>query len=399
MKRLYLALINLFLINTVNAQWEQTNGLTGVDIKTNCLAANGSNIFAGTGTGVYLSTNNGNNWTAVNNGLTDTYISSLGITGNNIFAGTFSGIFLSTNNGGLWTPINTGLPPNYTTLAFAFNDTNVFAATPKGVFLSSNKGGNWKEVSTGLPKNTYGNINITSLAANGNYIFAGLAEGLYISNNNGSNWMAVGNTGLQNTMSVVFRDNYIFAGTWGSGVFISTNNGSNWSAVNGGLTDLNVQSLNIKGSSIFTGTLGGAGVSLSTNNGSSWALMNTGLSNRYVHTLVISGNYLFAGTSGGVYKFLLSGSTGFDDKMDNKKTMVFPNPNTGKFTLWIDSTPVEDLTLKLLNTVGQVVEVRTVKPASINQTELFDVSYLSKGIYHLVITSDKFQKSEKIVVQ
>ena len=77
---------------------------------------------------------------------------------------------------------------------------------------------------------------------------------------------------------------------------------------------------------------------------------------------------------------------------------IIPNPNSGKFTFRIDSHPESDLTLKLVNTVGQVIEIREVEP-TVDHTEQFDVSHLSKGIYHLVILKDKFQKSEKIVVQ
>ena len=59
-----------------------------------------TNIFAGTyGGGVFLSTDNGASWTAVNNGLTNPDINTLAINGTNIFAGTNEGVFLSTNNG------------------------------------------------------------------------------------------------------------------------------------------------------------------------------------------------------------------------------------------------------------------------------------------------------------
>ena len=52
------------------------------------LAISGSNIFAGTSDGVFLSSNNGSCWAAVNTGLTNTNVNSLAISGNNIFAGT-----------------------------------------------------------------------------------------------------------------------------------------------------------------------------------------------------------------------------------------------------------------------------------------------------------------------
>lgn len=71
----------------------------------------GTNLFAGTNgslypqyNGVYLSTDNGSSWTAVNSGLTNTSILSLAVMGTNLFAGTAgSGVYRSTNNGASWT--------------------------------------------------------------------------------------------------------------------------------------------------------------------------------------------------------------------------------------------------------------------------------------------------------
>ena len=82
------------LSSLVNAQWQQTNGPYGGNI--NCIASDGTNIFAGTnGQGVFLSSNNGSSWTAVNNGLPGwSPVYSLAISGSNIFAGT--------GGGGVW---------------------------------------------------------------------------------------------------------------------------------------------------------------------------------------------------------------------------------------------------------------------------------------------------------
>ena len=98
MKKIFttaMILIFLVLSNTANAQWVQTNGPFGGTI--NSLVVSGTNIFAGTfGGGVFLSTDNGSNWTAVNNGLTNTDVRSLLVSGTNIFAGTLGwwGVFI-----------------------------------------------------------------------------------------------------------------------------------------------------------------------------------------------------------------------------------------------------------------------------------------------------------------
>ena len=74
------------------------------------MGVSGTNLFAGTYRGgVFLSTNNGTNWFAVNTGLTDVNVFSLIVSGTSIFAGTPSGVFRSTNNGTNWIDVTNGL--------------------------------------------------------------------------------------------------------------------------------------------------------------------------------------------------------------------------------------------------------------------------------------------------
>ncbi len=393
MKKLYIIVIALFTLNIANAQWQQTNGLSGENIKNNCLASSGTNIFAGTdASGVYLSTNFGSSWADVNNGLTDHDIFSLAINDINIFAGTWmAGVFLSTNNGASWTPINVSSPPK-TTMAFAFHDTNIFAGSyGGGVFLSTDNGSSWTAVNNGLT-----DLFINALAVNGTYIFAGTPDGVFISTNNGALWTAVNNNGLANTMSFAFHDANIFAGTWGGGVFLSTNNGSSWTAVNNGLSDPDVQSLVMSGSTLFAGTLGGGGVFLSTNNGSSWTLVNSGLTNTYVHTLLISGNYIFAGTTGWVWKRLLSEMSGIEEINENKGLIVFPNPAINDITIEKPNTKEQSYIVSIKNIQEQEVlsdKVNFTGKHSIN------VSGLCNGIYIITLQNEKEIYVSKIIIQ
>jgi len=111
----------------------QTNIPSGAKVNAIVSAPNGSggaNLFAGTLTGgVFLSTNNGTNWTAVNNGLTryDIYSLSVSPDGSKLFAGTGGvGMFLSTNNGTSWTSVSDGLTNGFTRdiRAILFNGKN-----------------------------------------------------------------------------------------------------------------------------------------------------------------------------------------------------------------------------------------------------------------------------------
>jgi hypothetical protein len=162
----------LFICNSVlEAQWIQTNGPGGGTV--NCFAISGTNIFAGTyESGVFLSTDNCNNWNQVNNGLTTYNVLALAVSGTNIFAGTNgNGLCLSTDNGNNWTKLNNGLTSDLIQDIF-ISDTNIFAGTNVGVFLSTNYGISWTAASKGLPGSW-----ITALVASGTNIFAGIAGG------------------------------------------------------------------------------------------------------------------------------------------------------------------------------------------------------------------------------
>ena len=90
--------------------WMQTNGPQGGDgiaLTKNSIG----HVFVGTqGGGVFRSTDNGESWAGVNNGLTATNVRALASSPvDHIFAGTFGGVFRSTDNGDHWVAINNGL--------------------------------------------------------------------------------------------------------------------------------------------------------------------------------------------------------------------------------------------------------------------------------------------------
>lgn len=143
------------------------------DNSVTALAANGSNLFAGTDTaGVFLSTNNGTSWTAVSTGMTKIYVNTLVVNDSNLFAGTSGGAFLSTNNGTSWKSVGLG-----GVNALAVNGANLFAGVTGGVYLSTNNGTSWTAVNTGLTNG--GTITVLSLAVSSTNLFAGTYAGVW----------------------------------------------------------------------------------------------------------------------------------------------------------------------------------------------------------------------------
>jgi hypothetical protein len=182
------------------------------------LAVRDTKIFAGSDSGeVYLSTDNGTNWTLLTAGLPHTVdISSFVFIDTNIFAGTLGGgVFRSPDDGATWFPANSGLA-DHTVHSLAVIDTNLFAGTDGGgVFVSANDGADWTSVNIGLT-----NRAVRSLAISGKNLFAGTDDGVFLSANDGANWVAA-NTGLlsKGVQVLMVSGSNLFAGTEGAGVW------------------------------------------------------------------------------------------------------------------------------------------------------------------------------------
>jgi Secretion system C-terminal sorting domain len=136
-------------------------------------------LFAGTGTsvlggGVYISTNNGASWTQTSMGNYPVY--SLFIFGTDIYAGTSVGIYLSSDTGKTWIPIATpsSSPPGFSPVSCFYRyGPNLFAATRgDGIFLSSDGGTDWSDIGDGLTNHV-----IRSVSVLDSDIFAGTVGG------------------------------------------------------------------------------------------------------------------------------------------------------------------------------------------------------------------------------
>jgi len=420
-----LALAIVLMCPSASTQWVRTS-LDNVNVT--CLAINGTNLFAGIDGGIFLSTNNGTSWTAVDSGLTYTGVNSLAVSGTNLFAGTYGGgVFLSTNNGVSWTAVNQGLPKiSWDTTrtvpigCFAVSGTNLFAGTGSGdgVFLSTNNGTSWTAVNNGLPKYPYDTTiyYVNTLAVSGTNLFAGTYGGVFLSTNNGASWAAA-DAPFSDFSSIVHIGPNVFAGTSG-GVFLSTNNGAIWTAVDSGL--VHISALAVSGTNLFAGTggCGGRGcrdsLFLSTNNGASWTEVDSSLRNgSYISALVVLGTNLFAGLlvqpfSGGlmgVWRRPLSEmitslepiATEFPHEFLLQQNYPNPfNPTTKiQFTIVNRQTTI----LKVYDVMGRDVAtlVNEVKQPG-TYTVQFDGSSLASGVYFYRLQARDFVSTKKMLI-
>ncbi len=249
-------------------------GDTGIRSLTVSSIGNAStNLFAGTGENLYLSTNSGASWITVGDGVPNKGFQSLLVSDSNLYAGTWGGFFRSTDLGASWTAVDSGL--NLVVFALTISDSNLFVGTQAGVFLSTNCGKRWTAENQGLPQST----TINSFAVLGSKIFAGTNRGLYSCSSDGGNW-SLADTVLTNidVNTIILRGTDLIIGTatTQNGILVSKDSGATWSHVDSGLRNRDITSLALKDSILIAGTADG-GVYCSSNEGAWWASMNNGM--------------------------------------------------------------------------------------------------------------------------
>jgi photosystem II stability/assembly factor-like uncharacterized protein len=387
-----LILLSLSNIIILYAQWEPcNNGLGGGEVWS--FIIDGNNTYTGIDGGVFMITDNGDNWIAKNKGLKGLQginILSLAISGNNIFTGTFfDGVFFSADKGENWVQKSNGLPywvnNVYDTIfletirAITISGNYIFVGTNKGIFVSSNNGDNWFPKNNGLPKFDSLKEDVLSFAVSGNDIYASTRYGVYITTDNGNNWTPK-NQGMGNltVFSLAINVNNIYAGTE-IGLFLSTNNGDDWKNI--GFQDTAIVAILINGNYIFAS---GNGFSWSTDNGNSWTAKNSGLTYLGIRPMIINGDYIFAGTNeAGIFRAKLSdlGITDVKETEQKKDVNIYPNPASSEVKLKFESTNISKIQISIFDLLGKEV-FSSLEDCNIGTNEkVIDCRSLGTGYY------------------
>ncbi|MFH0896194.1 MAG: T9SS type A sorting domain-containing protein [Bacteroidota bacterium] len=256
----------------------------------------GSELWAATANGIYLSTDNGLTWNSQSTNIpfaASCY--SIVAHGDTLYAGTSYGMYLTTNGGALWMPATNGLPSS-TCYGndFVILGNIVYAGTTiDGVYQTILGTNNWSKTGTGIPNYTF----VNCMASNGTALAAGSYEGFLYNNPAGGTW-TLSNNGITSAYvrCVYTEGNVILAGCY-YGMQRSTDGGNTWSQVT--LPASTYVSKFIKsGASLFACT--NSGIYSSANIGSTWTLSNTGFSGT-PYCIAFNGVKYFAGGSGGLF--------------------------------------------------------------------------------------------------
>jgi photosystem II stability/assembly factor-like uncharacterized protein len=346
---------------SVFAQWTRTNGPEGVAISS--LANIEGTIYAGTEVnGMYVSTDDGINWTARNTGIETLEVTSIVSKPGYIFAGTFGGgVYRSTDGGQTWiAPLN-GVDLAVTSLVI--DDSYIFAGTiSDGVQRSSDNGATWTEKLSGFlgfgamcksgnkvfasaSNYTYATIDhgetwsniqplegatIFSYYCEGDTIIAGGRNKIYRSTDNGNTFTTIDLTftfSIVNIYAITAFGSTLFAATSYDGVYKSTDNGTTWFSANEGMGPKDARALTITNSSTLIAGTHYVGMYRSTDLGLSWNKSVAGFpAGSNILSLLVNESSVFAGTRDGVYRT--------DDNGDNWVKLTGANDTINYCDVW-----------------------------------------------------------------
>lgn len=278
-------------------------------------AVNDQIIYAGTfGAGIYRSDNRGDQWVAVNEGLSDPFVLSL-VTAKDgtVYAGTFrGGVFRKKPSHPGWEPINEGLK-RLEVKALVVSGGLLYAGTGDGVYQTSEASPKWSIVTTGLDDTL---VHALARSKDGTLYAGTSGKGVmrYRKPTPGWSRMRQGlkdHEGLvENFIRVITvdQDQELYIGTFDGGVFHSADRGENWRPISRALPNDSIRGIVAADKTLIVAT--GRGIYKTDNKGQKWVPLNKGLTEQSIQSLVTSRNgTLYAGTNAGVFRSSDEGAT------------------------------------------------------------------------------------------
>jgi photosystem II stability/assembly factor-like uncharacterized protein len=170
----------IFISRNGEKTWAMANDGLG-NLRMRAITSHGSTLYAGSGSGVYVSRDHDRHWMAA--GLQGRIVQSILVDGSRLFAGTFgAGVWTAHTHHLLWPPVNDGLESDLV-VAMAREGKRMYAATIGGVFVSTNDGKSWFDVSDDLT-----HLSVIVIDVEGHNVVIGTqGGGIFVSRNGGVN--------------------------------------------------------------------------------------------------------------------------------------------------------------------------------------------------------------------
>jgi photosystem II stability/assembly factor-like uncharacterized protein len=419
---MFLFLAILIVLNSVieiHAQWQKVNFVPAGG-QINSVAVIGSNVFANIdGSSIVVSHDYGLTWNiAVDSGLGNGIIRHLTVTGSGLYAATDSGLFISSNDGKNWSPINGGVVDTVSPYDLVQSGSNLVVATQhNGIYFSSNYGASWKKA---------GGFNtqpVPALSVIGSKVFSESTIGIYLSTDKGENWAELNDT-LTNEglfVGIVSIGSTLFAVNEGNTQTIngneptptslnnSTDNGITWNPVR--IADIppiylgNIFQLIVNGSDIFVSN--NDSVYGSLDSGNNWNNITHGLPAIDISSLFVNDSSVFVGAFGsGLWRLPLSDIvTAVKQPVLSsfpKSFMLwqnYPNPFNPSTIISFDIPKLSLVTMNVYDILGRKVQTLVnAERLPRHYKVTLDASRLTSGVYFYRLTAGSFVQTKKLVL-
>jgi photosystem II stability/assembly factor-like uncharacterized protein len=266
------------------------------------------------GLGLFKSTDRGESWNQMNQGIRSYSLYALKIHPKNpniLYLGAGgAGLYKSTDGGATWVGMSDGLQnTDIAALVLHPNDPDIiYIATSTGVFKSPDGGKSWVALNTegdDLSKMVDFHQSLLVLPTSPPTLFLGMIRGIYTRQEGDGGWLSVGEpfTGKRVTAlahdprtgrlyAAVFRRGATVETLREGGLFVSEDTGKSWSRLGKGLEEDWIREILIDpaDSQLLYLATEGRGVLKSTDGGRSWKESNVGLTDstsRALHVLVM----------------------------------------------------------------------------------------------------------------
>ncbi|MGI8544017.1 MAG: WD40/YVTN/BNR-like repeat-containing protein [Aridibacter sp.] len=197
-------------------------------------------ILVGTVEGGWVSKDSGETWKKFSSATAPKKLNSLAVDPrdvNTIYAGTWWRAYKTTDGGNSWKLIKNGMIDDSDVFAVDIdpkNPDNLVVGACSGIYKSVNSGENWTKVN-GIPSQSRRTRDILYNPGRPGTIYAGTTEGFWMSTNGGKNFRLTTSKDIEINSIAVHPDapNRVFIGTNNYGVMVSNDGGNNFELQNG----------------------------------------------------------------------------------------------------------------------------------------------------------------------
>lgn len=205
---------------------------------------------------LYVSSNNGTSWKKLNPNFDSAQLKTIVGNNNVLFIGSGYGVFRSTNMGNSWEKMLNGMPYNVNSTSIAVYDSVVIVTNgTSDIYRSENLGASWNS-------NYVEDLNsgtTVEVSEDGNfYLGSGSINRLFKSEDSGKTWNKLNNHLYNSAVnSISIKGSKIYCGLSNDGVLKSSDGGASWTQNNSGLVSKQVKCISVFDNEIIVGTKSG----------------------------------------------------------------------------------------------------------------------------------------------